>query len=67
MQATPLSPLFYRNKGWEFIERGNELFTSPEKPNDQKKGYLIFKKGLEFLIQYGKSYLFFFVLLIILF
>jgi len=55
MQSNPLDPLFYRTKGWEFIDRGKELFNSPQKPNDQKKGYLIFKKGLEFLIEYGKS------------
>ncbi len=55
MQADPNSALYYRTKGWDFIERGQELFNDPQKPNDKKKGYMIFKKGLECMLMYAKS------------
>jgi len=54
MQSDPNSALYYRTKGWDFIERGQELFNDPQKPNDKKKGYLIFKKGLECMLNYAK-------------
>lgn len=60
MQPDPNSALYYRTKGWDFIERGQELFNDPQKPDDKKKGYIIFKKGLECMLMYAKSKVFLF-------
>ena len=52
-------PLESRNRAVAFIERGEELFNHPKKYKDQENGYKVFKKGLQFMIEYGKGNLFF--------
>ena len=55
MNISQNDPLYFRIRGIEFINRGKELFYSPQTPKDRFKGYEVFKKGIELMIEYGKS------------
>ena len=48
-------PITIRTRALSFMERGEELYHNPTTPDDQAKGYLIYKKGLEFMIDYARG------------
>lgn len=59
MRAAQEDPMDIRTRALSFMERGEQLYQNPTAPDDKAKGYLIYKKGLEFMINYarGKSLL----------
>lgn len=53
MNASTSDPVYYRDRGLEFLKKGKELFNKTEFET-REKGYEVFKKGLDYMLQYAK-------------
>ncbi len=49
------NPQYLRDKGLEFLQKGKEYFNAHTEPEYKEKGYQLYKKGLDYIIQYAKS------------
>ena len=48
-------PLTLRNKALNSLETGKKLYENSETPSDKAKGYQLYKKGLELMMNYTKG------------
>lgn len=49
------NPLYFREKGLEFLQKGKETFNTYKELEYREKGYQLYKKGLDYIIKYAKS------------
>jgi hypothetical protein len=61
MNYSPNDPAYYRDKALEYAKKGKEVYSTQQDKNKQQMGYEIFKKGIQFMIQYAKSNIFVFL------
>jgi vacuolar protein-sorting-associated protein 4 len=55
MEGSGSNPLYYREKGLEFLQKGKQVFNTHTELEYRQKGYELYKKGLDYLIKYAKS------------
>ena len=47
-------PVYYRDRGLDFLRKGKEIFNNNKDTESREKGYEVFKKGLDYMITYAK-------------
>lgn len=55
MWSAEEDPIAIRTRALAFMERGEQLYQNPQNPDDKVKGYQIYKKGLEIMINYARG------------
>jgi vacuolar protein-sorting-associated protein 4 len=54
MDNSSTDPVYFRDKGLEFLQKGKEYFNTHEEIEYKEKGYQLYKKGLDYMMKYAK-------------
>ncbi len=55
MIGSTVNPASARDKAMTFITKGKEIFNNANNVNEKEQGYMLYKRGLEQLLEYLKS------------
>ena len=48
-------PQTIRNKGMDFVKRGKEIYNTRQTLEERERGFLIYKQGLQYIVDYLKG------------